>query len=58
MTESKGNNTKSMNAKVMVFALCMSSMLIDIYMKLLEDILNRFQVTELNRFCEVPREIT
>ena len=26
--------------------------LIDIYMKLLEDILNRFQVTERTRFCD------
>ena len=27
-------------------------MLIDIYMKFLEDILNRFQVTEETRFCD------
>ena len=27
-------------------------MLIDIYMKFLEDILNRFQVTERLRFCD------
>ena len=27
-------------------------MLIDIYMKILEDILNRFQVTERTRFCD------
>ena len=27
-------------------------MLIDIYMKFLEDILNRFQVTERTRFCD------
>ena len=27
-------------------------MLIDIYMKFLEDILNRFQVTEWTRFCD------
>ena len=34
-------------------------MLIDIYMKFLEDILNRFQVTEWTRFCDnVPKEIT
>ena len=26
--------------------------LIDIYMKFLEDILNRFQVTEQTRFCD------
>ena len=28
-------------------------MLIDIYMKLLEDILNWFQVTDRTRFCDV-----
>ena len=28
-------------------------MLIDIYKKFLEDILNRFQVTEWTRFCDV-----
>ena len=34
-------------------------MLIDVYMKFFEDILNRFQVTERTRFCdEVPRKIT
>ena len=34
-------------------------MLVDIYMKFLEDILNKFQVTELTQFCDkVPREIT
>ena len=27
-------------------------MLIDIYMKFLEDILNRFQATERTRFCD------
>ena len=27
-------------------------MLIDIYMKFLEDILNRFQVTEQTQFCD------
>ena len=27
-------------------------MLIDIYMKFLEDILNRFQVTEWTQFCD------
>ena len=35
-------------------------MLIDIYIKFLEDILNRFQVTESTQFCDgqVPSEIT
>ena len=34
-------------------------MLIDIYMKFLEDILNWFQVTERTQFCDkIPREIT
>ena len=28
-------------------------MLIDIYMKFREDILNRFQVTERTRFCDI-----
>ena len=27
-------------------------MLIDIYMKFLEEVLNRFQTTELTRFCD------
>ena len=29
-------------------------MLLDIHMKFLEDILNRFQVTEPTRFCDGP----
>ena len=34
-------------------------MLIDIYIRILEDILNRLQVTEQTQFCgKVPREIT
>ena len=33
-------------------------MLIDIYMKFLEDSLNSFQVTEPTQFCDSPREIT
>ena len=47
---SKENNSKSINSRVMVLARCL--MLIDIYMKFLEDILNRFQVTERTRFCD------
>ena len=48
-----GNNSKSINARVMVFlrSAC-RLMFIDIYMKSLEDILNRFQVTEWTRFCD------
>ena len=69
LQSSKGNNSKSINARVTVLALCISLMLIDIYLKFLEDILNRFQVTEWTHFCEgkksghtfvkdkVPREI-
>ena len=41
---SKGNNSKSINARVMV-------MLIDIYMKFLEDSFNSFHVIEWTRFC-------
>ena len=34
-------------------------MLIDIYIKFIEDILNRFQFTEQTKLCyKVPREIT
>ena len=40
----KGNNSKSTNASVMVLELCRSFMLIDIYMKFLEDSLNGFQI--------------
>ena len=46
---SKGNNSKSINAGVMVLALCTSSVLIDIYMKFCEDSLNGFQVIERTR---------
>ena len=34
---SKGNNSKNINARVTVLALCMSSILIDICMKFPED---------------------
>ena len=47
VTESKGNNSKSINASVMVLALCMSS--VDIYVKFREDSLNGFQDIELTR---------
>ena len=49
---SKGNNSKSINARVMVLALCTRLMLIDIYMKFSEDSLNGFQVIERTRFCD------
>ena len=40
--KSKGNNSKSIKARVMVLALCMHLILIDIYMKFREDSLNSF----------------
>ena len=40
MTESKGNNSKSINARVMVLRPAGRLMLIDIYMKFPEDSLN------------------
>ena len=43
MTESKGNNSKSINARVMVLVLCMLSNMIDIHMKFREDSLNVFK---------------
>ena len=52
MTESKGNNSKSINARVMVLVLCRSSNAEDIYMKFHEDSLNYFQVIERTRFCD------
>ena len=48
---SKGNNSKSINARVMVLAIC-RLMLIEIYMKLCEDSLKGFQVIEQTRFCD------
>ena len=46
---SKGNNSKSINARVMVLVLCMLSN-IDWY--LYEDSLNSFQLIERTRFCD------
>ena len=49
---SKGNNSKSINARVMILALLHSAcglMLIDIYMKFCEDSLNGFQVNRADR---------
>ena len=45
VTESKGNSSKSINARVMALALCTSSN-VDIYMKFCEDSLNGFQEIE------------
>ena len=45
---SKGNSSKNINARVMVLAL----MLIDIYIKCLEDTLNRLQIKEWTQFCD------
>ena len=56
MTESRGNNSKSRNARVMVLRFCMSSNVIDIYMKFREDSLNSFQVIQRTLFCDIPRE--
>ena len=51
MTESKGNNSKSINARVMVLRSARRLILIDIYMKFREESLNGFQVIERTRFC-------
>ena len=58
MTESNGNNSKSINARVIVLALCTSCNIDDIYMKFREDMLNVFQFKERTRFCDSPRKIT
>ena len=49
---SKENNSKSINAKVMVLAHCTTLILIDIYTKFREDSWNDFQVIERTRFCD------
>ena len=43
---SKGSNSKSIKSRVRVLVLCMSAMLVNIYMKFHEDILNGFKLTE------------
>ena len=58
MTKSKGNNSRNINSRVMVLALCMSLILIDIYMTFREDSLNGLQVIEQTRFCDSQRIIT
>ena len=50
--QTKENNSESINARVMVLALYMLSMLIDIYMKFCEDRLNGFQIIERTQFCD------
>ena len=52
MRESKGNISESINARVMVLALCTLSNVEDINMKFREDSLNGFQVIEVTRFCD------
>ena len=47
---SKGNNSKNINARVTVLALCTSSNVDDICMKFGEDSFRGFQVTERTRF--------
>ena len=52
----QGNNSKCINAGVMVLAYCLMST--DIHIKFREDILNGFQVIEWTLFYDkVPREI-
>ena len=46
MTESKGNNSKSINVELQFLLSAYCLMLIDIYMKFREDSLNGFQVIE------------
>ena len=50
MTQSKGNNSKRIKARVVVFALCTSCYYI--CMKFRENSLNGFQVLERTRFCD------
>ena len=49
LQSSKGNYSKSVNARVMVLTLCTRLMLIDIGKKLHENSLNSFQVIVLIR---------
>ena len=52
MTESKGNYSKGINARVIVLALCTSSTVDLFFMKFREDSLDNFQATEWTRFCD------
>ena len=51
MTKSKGNNARSINARVWFLRSTRRLMLIDICMKFREDSLNGFQVIERTRLC-------
>ena len=53
---SKGNNSKSIKAKVMVLRSACSLMLIDIYMKFGEDSLNGFQFIERTQVLQTDRQ--
>ena len=46
----KGNNSKSINDRVTILALCMSTLLVDTCIKFREYSLSGFQVIELTRF--------
>ena len=52
VTESKGNNSKSINARLWFLHSACRLTLIDIYMKFHEDSLNGFQVIEQTQFCD------
>ena len=58
MSESKGNNSKSIMQELRFLRSAHYLMLIDIYMKFREESLNGFQFIERTRFCNSPREIT
>ena len=51
MTESKGNDSKSINVRVMIFVLCTSSN-VKIHIKFHKASLNSFQVIEQLQFCD------
>ena len=59
-----GNNSRSINTRVMVLALCISSILVDICMKFHDASLNGLKVIERTRWRQdfvrdkVQREIT
>ena len=51
LKSSKGCNSKSINTRVMVLALCKSPNVGNICVKFHEDTLNGLKVTERTRFC-------
>ena len=55
MTESKGNNSKSITAELWFLRSARHLMLIDIYMKFREDSLNGFQVIERTRVWQTDK---